>query len=358
MTPRLVGLDVARGLAVLCMVQTHAYDGWLSPEARASTGFAVTRFFALLPLPLFLAIAGLNVGLKVRRAAHEGGSRRPLTRALLSQAARVILIGYALNALYAVLDGSRGIATFLRIDILHCIGLSVALLAACVGRPRSLERPVDARAFGRACLGLALLSLLICPPLSQMAQTLRDPLARLLLAPWLEVPGLSTMPVIPLVFFAASFAALGALVGWEALTGARGLAWLGATCLSALFLARWAELWLLPHGMPPSRTNPSIWFNALDLAARAGGVLGLTFLLTRARREDVPLLSLLGRHALLIYGLHLPFCYGSLASPLKRSTSFAEATLALAALIALCLLSALLREGRARSPARTLSLRP
>ena len=84
------GIDVARGLAVLLMLQTHAYDGWVRGEVRSEFAFLVTRALGTLPLPMFLGLAGLSVGLRVRAAGAEQTSARELRRALWRNAAQVL----------------------------------------------------------------------------------------------------------------------------------------------------------------------------------------------------------------------------------------------------------------------------
>ena len=42
---RSIGIDLARGAAVVLMVQTHAFDGWASPAAKTGWGYALSRRF-------------------------------------------------------------------------------------------------------------------------------------------------------------------------------------------------------------------------------------------------------------------------------------------------------------------------
>jgi uncharacterized membrane protein len=68
---RVAGVDVARGLAVLAMLQTHAYDGWRD-DARTSVGFAVTRVLATLASPSFthaLSLPTATLGLALLATA-------------------------------------------------------------------------------------------------------------------------------------------------------------------------------------------------------------------------------------------------------------------------------------------------
>jgi uncharacterized membrane protein len=134
---RLGGLDLARGLACLGMIEAHAYDAYVDAPHRATVAFALTRFIALLPLPLFLTLAGMGVALRVQRGIERGEAPRDVRRELLWRGFRVVLAGYALNVIYGLMDGARALGSYLRFDVLHVIGASSMLLGLLLpGRAR------------------------------------------------------------------------------------------------------------------------------------------------------------------------------------------------------------------------------
>ena len=55
------------------MLQTHAFDGWVSPSAKAGLGYAFSRALANIPAPLFLLLAG--VGLSLGRRLPQRAAR-------------------------------------------------------------------------------------------------------------------------------------------------------------------------------------------------------------------------------------------------------------------------------------------
>ena len=66
---RVQGVDVARGLASMLMVQGHAFDAWASAEARGTTWYAIeSAFLQTLALPAFLVLAGASLALRVEAA--------------------------------------------------------------------------------------------------------------------------------------------------------------------------------------------------------------------------------------------------------------------------------------------------
>ena len=69
---RIEGIDVARGVASLIMIQGHAYDGWVAPVHKESAAYLFTRLLGSLPLPAFLVLAGAAVVLRVDAARRKG----------------------------------------------------------------------------------------------------------------------------------------------------------------------------------------------------------------------------------------------------------------------------------------------
>jgi uncharacterized membrane protein len=337
---RVLGVDAARGFAVVAMIQTHAYDGWVEPALRPGLPFQVTRFLGTLPLPLFLLLSGLSLRLRVEALAARGADVPAQRRAAIRSGLEIVLVGYALNVVYGLMDGGRGLDTWFRADVLHAIGLSLALLAlAGVGRAWSLAR------VGWVA---ALLATALCPPLTRLAHEVSGP-ARYVLAPFVEVPVVARMPVIPLLAFCGLGAALGGWLVEVPRLGRRMLLTLAVT------LAAYASFrGLAAQGVVPSRTHPIVALNVVDLAGRAALVIMACCWLTRRVAEGaaapgrfVAALTLFGRHSLLIYAAHIPFCYGLPGRALRRALDMQLATAAVLLLIAASGLLAFVWERRA-----------
>jgi uncharacterized membrane protein len=331
---RVLGVDVARGFAVVAMIQTHAYDGWVTPAARGTLGFVVTRFIGVLPLPLFLLLSGLSLRLRVEVLAARGADVSAQRRAAIRSGLEVVGYGYALNVAYGLMDGARGLDTFLRADILHAIGLSLALLAFVgVGRRWSLAQ---AGWVGAVVVTAA------CPPLTRLAHDVTGP-ARYLLAPFIDMPGVGIMPVIPLLAFCGLGAALGAELVQPHLR--RSLLLLAIT-LAAAFTFRA----LVANGVVASRMHPIVALNVIDLGGRAALVIVAScWLASRFPAGSfVAPLTVLGRHSLFVYALHIPFCYGLPGRALRRALDMNMASLAVILLIAGSWLAAWLWDKRGR----------
>lgn len=349
---RSLGIDVARGLAVVLMIQTHAYDGWVAPAHKASLGYKLSRVFASVPAPLFLLLAGVGLALGAaamqRRGAMDPSAVR---RALLGRALRVVGYGYALSAVYSLIERRFDPATLLRADILHAIGLSLSVCTVLlVGvPPKRLAARVGLLVSGALALGvLAPRVLPVLPPVAR-------PLAALLV----DVAPYTRFPLLPL----CGFTAVGYFVGTCALPGRPRRA-----LLLALGLIASVPLWQLLTtetvrrlGGALSRQHPAVVWNFCEGTARAlaalYGAAALTELASRSSADPerpprgLGWLVRLGRGSLLAYALHVPLCYGRLAAPFAGKLEVATATPLVMGLIGLVWLCLWLRD-RARQARR------
>lgn len=331
---RIEGVDVARGVASLIMIQGHAYDGWVEPEHKASAAYLFTRLLGSLPLPAFLVLAGAAVVLRVDAARRKGEQASAVRGAVLRRALGVLAMGYASSFAYALMDGHSGITTLLRADVLHVIGLSIAALVLLGVRGRAAPEP---RVLLGAALGLAAVPTVLCPWLSPLGAGVEGPL-RFGVGLFVDVPAVTRMPFVPL----ASWVGIGALAAIAMLRararsceapsragaptgflvamalGAAALA-LGASHATRLFVEAW--------GGSLSRAHPAVSLNVVDLAARglvvlATAALASNHLPERARRALVQL----GQGSMVAYVFHIPFCYGELGSAVRGKLDMGSAT--------------------------------
>lgn len=327
---RHVGIDAARGLAVVLMVQTHAYDAWVKDADRASVAYAITRALGAIPAPLFLLLAGVGIAMAEARASDVRALRGKLVRRGLE----IVLWGYAVSLAYLLLDGRFAVPSLLRADILHAIGLSIATCALVLLGSRSAVRPVVV-ALGALAAG----PLFAWAGGASTVPSFLAPLASL----FVDVPPYTRFPLFPLVVFAV----VGLLVGrWLARPhGARSsLVWIaiavGLAALAALLtIATRSAVEVIGGAL--TRAHPAVALNVLDGSARALAVLALG--LAMEARSPAWLVRL-GRASLFAYAFHIPFCYARLARPLKHRFDMLEATALVVVLVALTLLAVLARD--------------
>lgn len=324
--PRDLSVDLARGLACLLMVQTHAFHGWVAAVFHAEPWFALTRWLGAFPLPGFLLFSGVSVALRVRSGIGAGESAGHLRRALGRRALWVVALGYATNVLWALLDGAVSWRRVMHADVLHAIGLSLLVVALLI------VPTTDGRIAWRRLRMMATWSTLAIAVASPFVTRLTRDLDggwRYLVAPWSEVRGVTAMPLLPL----GAWCGLGVVLGlW--LTDApdptvrqRRITTVGLVGALSLVLGNAATAatttWL---DEPLSRASLALWPNLVEGAGRGLCLLWGGAWLSRWSPPRVQrVLARYGVASLWIYVVHVPFCYGRLAGPLRAKLSLQSA---------------------------------
>jgi uncharacterized membrane protein len=272
--------DWLRGIAVLVMVQTHTM-GFLTAIDRASP---LARFIDRvdgLVAPAFLFTAGFSLGLvQLRRPTAA-------TRLLsLRRIAEVLAVASLINVIWFPVF--RAPSWLLRLDILHCVGLSLLMTLALVSALS--QRPTLALL---GCLSASLVLFGISPLLETPP------------APWGRLLSHRSDSLFPLLPWAA-YVFLGATAG---VVAARWPSLLGRWLLSlfALSAVAWSLYGSLARAYPPHDywvTNPA------NAGQRLTCVLGLALALWWwERHQPQPSLSLrlftfLGTASLAAYFWH------------------------------------------------------
>ncbi|MFT5354699.1 MAG: hypothetical protein ACI9KE_001907 [Polyangiales bacterium] len=325
---RVAGIDVARALAALVMLQGHATDAWVSPEHQGGL-FRASRFLGTFPLPAFLLLAGTSVAWRVAVGEERGESGQKIGRALRRRGVGLVAMGYAVSLAFAVLDGTSAtafVATVLRADVLHVIGLSITLAGALIP-----HRSHYAETLVRRCVALGILVTIASPLLPAFDVPLG---MAALLGLFVDAAPVTRMPLVPLfAWFATgalctSFMRGGSRTPFAQTAGANAsrLVTLGGLALFATFGGYWLMNTLHAMGGVLNRQHVAIIGNVLDLAGRGALILvvgagAAPFLPARLRTH----LVLLGRGSLTVYIVHLPFCYGRFGAPLRDALTSVEA---------------------------------
>jgi uncharacterized membrane protein len=183
---RVRAIDWLRGIAVLFMVQCHALV-LLTPELRQSQTTKALLYVDGLVAPAFLFAAGFALALLLVRSAPSGKQFEWLGRNL-RRTLQVLGVATLVNWMWFPLF--REPKWLVRLDILHCVGLSLLLVlpiaAVLASRPRVLR-------------GVALALALVVFFLSPLGEAVDGPWAWFLnkstgavfpLLPWLGFPWL------------------------------------------------------------------------------------------------------------------------------------------------------------------------
>lgn len=341
---RLDYVDWLRGLAVLLMMQTHAYDAWLTPEAKRTPFFGWSRLAGGYPAPLFLFLAGLSLAL-LGEARYRSGTSGPAVRRETVKRGLEVL-GYA--ALFRLwmftTSGFAKPADLLRVDVLNCIGLSMLLVGALAlgadGRRTRLARGL----FLAAAIALA----------TPLAWDLPWPdwIPFWLLGYWSGRPPGAFFPLFPWAGFAAAGTVAGLLLARARQEGGEDGCVLGLSALGAILIPAALLLDRLPSPYPRQDfwwTSPNYFLIKVGILLL---VLGLAYAWGRAPWAAWPSpLRQLGRASLLVYWVHIELVYGGIVAPgLKKSLGVWEASLGLLLLILLMLGLSLLRAEWKRAP--------
>lgn len=335
---RIEGIDLARGLAGLIMIQGHAYHGWVGPEHHDAASYQLTRLLGTLPLPAFLLLAGASVALRTQAAQRRGERAADVRRGVARRGLQILFFGYCVSALSMLMDGGHGLDTLLRSDVLHVIGLSIALHAV-VGIRGDASGVVEPRRLTWATVVVGVGVTAIGPLFNGLTPAVVGP-GRYLVALVGDVPGVTLMPLVPLAAWFSVGALVTQLLSWQrrrapddafaATAGAPARTLLTTAAVAAVvaLVAAPATAWLTGAlGGSLTRAHPAAVLNVVDLAARGTLVLAVGALLApRMPAKLRGVLLLLGRGSLTAYVFHVPFCYGTLGRPLSGKLSVAEAT--------------------------------
>ncbi|HEU0094180.1 MAG TPA: heparan-alpha-glucosaminide N-acetyltransferase domain-containing protein [Vicinamibacteria bacterium] len=311
---RLGYLDWARGLAVLLMINTHAFSAWTVPEDRATRLFGVARLFGGYPAPLFLFLAGVSAALVAEKERTKGMDSREVRRRARRRGLTVL--GYAFVFRLAMLasGGFGRAADLLRVDVLNCIAVSLILAAFALGRPSPTDRLVAALGLGA---GVALLT-----PLAWDTSWWRGwpvPLAGYFTG---RVPD-ALFPLFPWTAFLALGAACGLVLAHARARGreAATIGLMAAAGAAAIPIALWVD-----RHAPAVYPAYDFWHTSPSYVVLKGGVLlvlfGLAFLLDRLPGPSP--LRQLGRTSLLVYWAHLEIVYGKWIAPGLRGVLSVE----------------------------------
>jgi uncharacterized membrane protein len=367
---RVLVVDAVRGLAVLCMIQWHCADAWIGGAIREGDAFARLRIVGGLAAPLFLLLAGVSTGLTFRAGAFAASIRRALTIVVMGYALKlfswvvghgailerrnwpaIVLQTAALSlawlglrerrtsrerwialplaavcfalAWLALAGATRSPVVVLRLDILHGIGAALIVTVSVLALAQRTRHAAWVMLASGLLVSLATpsfvgldLSFVPAKLLDYVARTTTDPSAsgaRFPLFPW------------------AAYALIGAAIGTAARAHPSKDAWAlpftrhaGVVLVVALLVA-WLVYepgapaqWLLWQTAQPRNLVRLAFNTSIAVALAAASSL----LLPRASRGAEPLL-ILGRHSLVVYGVHLELAYGLLAIPIHQALGFA-----------------------------------
>lgn len=128
---RLFFIDAIRAWAILMMLQGHFIDGLLDPIYRDSsnTVYTIWKYFRGITAPVFFTVSGFIFTYLLIKVPQTGWNN-PRVKKGIKRGFQLLFFGYLLRSnLFGLFKGEI-YSSFLLVDVLHCIGLSILSIIA------------------------------------------------------------------------------------------------------------------------------------------------------------------------------------------------------------------------------------
>jgi fucose 4-O-acetylase-like acetyltransferase len=292
-------IDAFRGLVALVMVQGHAADALLSPEAKAAALYQLQLVFHGSTAPGFLFASGFVAGLP----------RAPLSvRASIRRARRLLFVlgvGYALHLPYLSLW--KSVLQAPAADKAHALACNALQVIAVTQLFVLVLQWLAGRRWVAVAFLLTLAVLAATPVVWASDLSLRLPVA---LGAYVDTKAApSAFPVFPYSAFVLAGTVAGSALGrQDARTRARRASRWGGGLVAAGAILSFALLGKVEFW------GPSPGYALL----RLGGLLLLLLAVEGVARrggKGIAALALIGHETLLVYVLHLQLLYGGVLWP-------------------------------------------
>ena len=304
-------IDVARGLAVLLMIEAHTTDAWTRAAAKQTTAFRNATILGGFAAPLFLWLAGVALVMAAERTASRTDSRAAAVDGICRRGLEIFILAFLFRVQAFVVSPGSHLVTLFRVDILNVMGPAIALAGVMWGLTGS--NVVRVWLFGLGATATAMVT-----PLGRAAPWVNA------LPTWVQwhlrpSGEYTTFTFFPWVGFVLAGGAVGALVAAMRDEAAErrlqiGLALVGAALVGVGFVTA---------ARPSIYASSSFWTSSPTWFAIRVGVMmvilaalkGCTTVLGRARvvqpfRPAWRAVAQLGRSSLFIYWIHVELVYG------------------------------------------------
>ena len=319
-------LDWMRGLAVVVMIQCHAFNSYTQLESRQSGAYTLSQFVGGMAAPLFLFMAGMTMAFQMDSLEK----REPLAwkrwTISLKRAGYILLIAFLFRFSNWLLSFPYGtLREMLKVDILNCMGVALlALSGIAVFNARDRARYAAA-----AGLGIAMLA----PVMNGLPWDGAPSLLREYLVP---VATPNRFPFFPCAAYAAFGLATGAIIkrtGEERFE--RVMQWSVLLGFGLILVSEYCS------GLPYSIYGATdFWRNSPTLILIRVGVTLLMMAGSYLWTDYVAgagwsWMQCLGKNSLMVYWVHVMLVYGIVSAPVKRTMTPLQSGLMTALITAL-----------------------
>lgn len=331
---RLLYLDWVRGLAAVTMLQGHVFHSFLKTDLRNGGPYTFSQFCGGMPPAIFLFLTGVTFAFLMESQQRKGASGSQRWVASLRRAGYLFVMAFAFRIqlwLFALhfSPGSSPWTDIFRVDILNCMGFSLAVLAF-----MAVLESADRIRVG-AAVGLAIAA--AAPLISQINFAGVPTVVRDYLIPSNQFFGF--FPWAAFAAFGISFGSLLRSLKPEQFTPV--MQW---TAIAGIILALGSNL--VPVNF---YDHVDFWLNSPALVMIKVGVILLLISfayiwLLQPAAQSWSWIRTLGTNSLLVYWVHIELVYGHWLGFWKENLSLVQTMLLAAGIIGLMLLLCVIRR--------------
>jgi len=321
---RLTFLDWTRGAAVVVMLQGHVFHSFNRTDLRTDGPFMLSQFFGGIGPAIFLVLTGITLSFLMDRRERQGMNPMGRWMAALRRAGYLFTLAFLFRLqLWTFAFGQSPWTDLFRVDILNCMGFSIALMSV-MAIFTTAERV-------RLCAGLG------------VAIAAASPLVSAIDWRWLP-PGVTAYFVPSYQYFAffpwASFIAFGLSIGSilrlvKAEQMNRVMQWGGLMGFGLIIGGQYFSN--MPYSLYP---KSEFWLDSPGLIVIKLGVvmlvIGFAYLWTALPiAASWSWVRQLGTTSLLVYWVHIELVYGRWFGALKESLTNVQCAIAATVVILL-----------------------
>lgn len=344
-TSRLQFLDWVRGFAAVIMLQGHTYHSLLRQDLRTSSTFILSDFLGGMPSAVFLFLTGVTLAFLMDSRERQGASAGQRVVASLRRAGYILGLAFLVRLqLWVFAWPGSAWTDLLRVDVLNCMGLALAVLSV-MAVFRTVERV-------RLCAIVGVAIAAASPLVSEIDWSGVPPLVKDYIAP--DYLAFGFFPWGAFVAFGLSLGSLIRVVTHEQLE--RAMQWVALA--GCALIASSQQL----SDLPSLYGKSEFWLNSPFMILIKLGVILLmvafAFVWNKHTAEKWSWVRQLGTTSLLVYWIHIELIYGRWLGFWHSNLSIAQCTVAAAAMIVSMVLISVARTHRAQLREFLASWRP
>jgi hypothetical protein len=309
---RLQYLDWLRGFGAVVMLQGHVFHSFLKPELRDGGPYMTSQFVGGMPPAIFLFLTGITLAFLMDSTERKGLSPLERTVTAVRRAGYLFLLAFAFRLQLWLFGWPSPWTDLLRVDILNCMGLAVAVLSV-MALFRTAERV-------RLCAILGVGIAFASPLVSQIDWSWAPSLVRSYLVP--DYSSFGFFPWGAYLAFGLSAGSLIRIIPQEATE--RVMQW--AALLGGALIFGGQYFGNLPFSI---YAKSEFWLNSpAQVLIKLGAtlvLLSLAYLWTRyGAKEGWSWVRQFGTTSLLVYWVHIELVYGRWLYFLKNNLTVVQ----------------------------------